>query len=60
MNGNTFKKITQTIEQKGEISPFLFLHANLEILHGDIDVFIRQLFIENTIDAQSLFHLQDA
>lgn len=59
MNQDNFAHIETSINKKGEVSPFLFLSQNLEILHSEIEWFIRELLLKNNIDMQSLFHLQD-
>lgn len=59
MNQDIFLHIESSIHKKGESSPFLFLSQNLEILHSEIEWFIRELLLKNNIDMQSLFHLQD-
>lgn len=56
---NHFEKIQKQIEKGEEISPFLFLSQNLEILHSDVEAFIMELFQAHKIDKQSLFHLSD-
>jgi hypothetical protein len=59
MSQNYFENVENILKKRGEISPFLFLSQNLEILHADIRAFILQLLSENNIDTQSLFHLED-
>jgi DNA polymerase III delta prime subunit len=59
MNQNYVESVQNILKKGGEISPFLLLSSNLEILHADIQAFILQLLSESHIDAQSLFHLQD-
>lgn len=59
MNQELAQKIEEKIMKKGEISPFLFLSQNLELLNADILSFTQELLKSNSIDAQSLFHLQD-
>lgn len=54
-----FEEVKANIAKGGEISPFLFLWNNLELLHADIENFIWELFHEYGIDLQSLFHLVD-
>ena len=54
-----FESIEKAIEKRGELSPFLFLWNNLELTHGDIEVFIQEIFQKHSIDAQGLFHLMD-
>jgi hypothetical protein len=37
MKQDIFKNIKTNIDKKGEISPFLFMSQNLELLHADIE-----------------------
>jgi hypothetical protein len=59
MKQDIFKNIKTNIDKKGEISPFLFMSQNLELLHADIEWFIGEIFNDHGIDAQSMFHLED-
>jgi len=54
-----FENVISAIEKGGEISPFLFLSSNLELLHADILHCIQDIFHKRSIDIQSLFHLSD-
>jgi len=54
---SNFESIEQQITKGGEISPFLLLSHNLELLHGNVLSFLRELLGKNKIDMQSLFHL---
>lgn len=54
-----FDIIEHQIQRGEEISPFLFLDTNLELLHGNLESYARELLKKNTIDSQSLFHLRD-
>ncbi len=60
MENSIFTKIQKDIDQKGENSPFLFLWENMELIHADIESFIKEIFIKYAIDSQSLFHLVDS
>ena len=54
-----FENVSSAIEKGGEISPFLFLSSHLELLHADIMHYIQDIFHQQSIDIQSLFHLSD-
>lgn len=54
-----FENIWNAIRKGGEISPFLFLGQNLEILHHDLELYLQNLLKEYEIDSQSLFTLKD-
>lgn len=56
---NNFSEIEKKIQKGGEISPFLFLSSNLEILHHELESYLLALLQERSIDKQSLFHLKD-
>lgn len=60
MQVNKFNVLQQQIEKGGEISPFLFLSPNLEILHSELMSFVVWLLSEYNIDLQSLFHISDS
>lgn len=46
--------------KKGEaISPFFFIGENLELLHSQLESYLKGLLQEYSIDRQSLFHLHD-
>lgn len=57
---NSLENIWLQIQRGGEISPFLFLSPNLELLHSDIMSYIHWLLREHDIDKQSLFHISDS
>ena len=57
---NSFEILKNQIEKGGEISPFLFLSPNLEILHSELYSYISHLFSEYDIDMQSLFHISES
>lgn len=57
---NSFEIIQQQIIKGGEISPFLFLSPNLELLHWELYNYILWLLGEYNIDRQSLFHISDS
>lgn len=57
---NNFEIITTQIQKGGEISPFLFLSQNIEILQSDIYSFILSVLKQYNIDEQSLFHIADS
>ncbi len=54
-----FQLISKQIKKGEEISPFLFLSPNLELLHGQLESNILNILKESSIDKQSLFHLRD-
>jgi len=56
---SNFDVIQTQIEKGGEISPFLFLSPNLEILHWELYNYILWLLGEYNIDRQSLFYISD-
>ncbi len=58
MNSN-FDNIRQQINTWGEISPFLFIAHNSELMSHEILAFIKELIVENNMDEQSLFHIPD-
>lgn len=60
MWNRSFQKISEAVMQKGEVSPFLFLSENLELLHANILAYLEGLRIEQGVDAQSIFHLSDS
>ena len=55
----TFQCIQEQVQKGGEISPFLFVSYNLELLHAQLESYILNLFQQHSIDAQSLFYLRD-
>lgn len=57
---NNFEIFKTQIERGGEISPFLFLSQNIEVLHGDLHNCVIWLLQEYDIDEQSLFHISDS
>jgi len=59
MNSEVFKNIEIQIERGSEISPFLFLSPNLELLHWELVIYLQGLLSEHKIDNQSLFSLSD-
>lgn len=59
MNSNFWDRIVNKIEERGEISPFLFLWSNKNKLSFEIENIILKLFEKYSIDSSSLFRLQD-
>ncbi len=59
MESKIFEHVEKAIIKKGEISPFLFISQNLEILNNEVESFAREMLVKNNIDVQSLFHLSD-
>ncbi len=54
-----FQKISDAMMQKGEVSPFLFLSENLELLHAHLLSYLEDARRKYGVDAQSIFHLAD-
>lgn len=59
MLSNTFSLLQKKIDEKGEISPFLFLYSNPELFHSQLISECHALLWDYQIDAQSLFVLSD-
>lgn len=59
MNNMNFDIIESCIQKGREISPFLFLDSNLELLHGEMESYLKNILKTYNIDTQSLFHLRD-
>lgn len=51
--------IESKIMKKEEVSPFLFVSSNLELLHSELDSSLRNILKKHGIDFQSLFHISD-
>ncbi len=60
MNTEWLQVIENSIAKGGEISPFLFIAQNLEILHADISHYVLELLKNHDIDAQSMFVLHSS
>ncbi len=52
--------LVEKMQKGGEISPFLFLASNLELLHSDIEISLKQICSTFLFDAQSIFFLRDS
>ena len=57
---SNFDIIKNQIAKGGEISPFLFLSSNLEVLNSELQSYIRSLLHDYEIDMQSLFQIVDS
>jgi len=57
MGNDIFELVEESIKQGGEISPFLFLSHNLEILNANIAGYLLDCLKNHKIDDQSLFVL---
>lgn len=51
--------IESKIMKKEEVSPFLFVSSNLELLHSELDSSLRNILKKHGIDFQSLFYISD-
>lgn len=60
MLNSFFEKLSDSIQKKGEISPFLFLSHNLEVFHSELRSEIFGLLTKHGIDRQSVFTLEDS
>ena len=59
MKGSTLKNIQQQIKKGEEISPFLFLSDNLELLDSEIEALALQLLDDHEIPKTHLFTMRD-
>ena len=53
-------QIVKHLDEKEEISPFLVVWLNTELLHEKLEIFIQSLFQEYSVDKNSIFKIQDA